>query len=310
MLKKEFLVSSGSELNLRLDIFLTDRIHDLSRSQIKRLIDGGQVKVNGNNQRSSYKLKAEDKVEIEYEIEEPEKIQPEDIPVKTLYSDSHLAVILKPSGMVVHPGTGNQRRTLVNALLHHFPDIKGVGPEDRPGIVHRLDKETSGLMVVARTEVAYIRLQQQFKNKEVGKVYHGIVWGKMPEKKGKIKWPIGRHIKHGERISVKTKKPKEAETHYSVLKEFGECSFLEIKPITGRTHQIRVHLAASGHPLVGDSRYGRRKTKVKYPSLFLFASRLAFTHPQTGDRLEFSSSLPEEMRDFLIKKVTFPKVPP
>jgi len=299
--KKEFLTTPQSGLKQRLDVFLAEKIHELTRSQIQKFIEEKKVKVNGVWKKSSYKLKAGDSVEVEYELEEAEEIQAEEIPIKIVYSDNQLAVLEKPSGMVVHPGAGTRRHTLVNALLYHFPEIKEVGPEERPGIVHRLDKETSGLMVIARTQEAYSELQRQFKKREVKKRYLGLVWGRFPEKKGKISLPIGRHIKHGERISVKTRKPREAETDYSVLKEYKDFSLLEIKPITGRTHQIRVHMAASGHPLVGDSRYGRRKSKTFLPRLFLHASFLSFIHPETGKRIEFFSSLPGDLKDFLDK---------
>lgn len=302
MFKREFLVTSLSGLNQRVDIFLSEKISELTRAQIQKFIEKDQVKVNGSFHKSSYKLKEGDRVEIEYDIVKPKGIQAENIPINVIYSDDHIAVIFKPAGMVVHPGAGNRQGTLVNALLHIFPDIKNVGPEERPGIVHRLDKETSGLMVIARTSESYRKLQQQFKQREVEKLYRGLIWGKMTKKEGRITWPIGRHVKHGERISIKTKKPRAAETCYSVLKEFEEFTLLEIKPITGRTHQIRVHLAASGHPLVGDTRYGRRKVKGGCPGLFLFASFLAFIHTETGERLEFLSPLPEELKDFLDKR--------
>jgi len=297
--KREFLTTLFSGLNQRLDVFLSEKINELTRSQIQRFIEEKRVKVDGAARKSSYKLKSGEKVELEYELATPQEIQPENIPIDVVYSDDHLAIIDKPPGMVVHPGAGMRHRTLINTLLYRFPDLKKVGPEERPGIVHRLDKETSGLMVVARSQKAYDLLQQQFRKREVEKTYLGLVWGIMPEKKGKISWPIGRHVKHGERISVKTKKPREAETHYSVQKEYEELSLLEIKPLTGRTHQIRVHMAASGHPLAGDTRYGRRKSKLSFPRLFLHASCLSFIHPETQEKVEFSSPLPPGLKEFL-----------
>jgi 23S rRNA pseudouridine1911/1915/1917 synthase len=299
--KREFLTTSLSGLNQRLDVFLSERINELTRSQVQRFIEERKVRVNGIARKSSYKLKSGEKVEIEYELVRPPKIKPENVPVNVLYSDDHIAIIDKPSGMVVHPGAGKSHHTLVDSLLYRFPDLKEVGPEERPGIVHRLDKETSGLMVVARNLKAYELLQQQFRKREVEKTYLGLIRGRMPEKKGKISWSIGRHVKHGERISVKTKKPREAETQYSVQKEYEEYSLLEIKPLTGRTHQIRVHMAASGHPLAGDTRYGHRKSKPSFPRLFLHASCLSFIHPETQKRIEFSSPLPQELKSFLEK---------
>lgn len=301
MPRKELLVSSQSGLNERLDVFLSEKIKRLTRSQIQRIIEEKGVKVNGIFRKPSYRLKSGEKVEIEFEIKEPEEVKAEDIPINLIYSDEHVLVINKASGMVVHPGAGNRKHTLVNALLYHFPEIKEIGPKDRPGIVHRLDKETSGLMVVARTLDAYFELQRQFKSREVEKHYLGLVWGRLPNKEGKISLPIGRHIKHGERISVKTKKPREAETRFSVVEEHENFNLLEIRPITGRTHQIRVHLAATGHPLAGDSRYGRRKTKTSLQRLFLHASFLSFIHPGTEKRVEFFSPLPQDLKGFLSK---------
>jgi 23S rRNA pseudouridine1911/1915/1917 synthase len=299
--KKEFFVTSLSGLNQRLDVFLSGKISELTRSQIQKFIGSKRVKVNGEARKSNYTLKEGERVEISYEIAVPEEIQPEDIPLDIIYCDRHILVINKTSGMVVHPGAGHRKHTLVNALLFHFPGIKDIGPEERCGIVHRLDKETSGLMVVARNRDAYKGLQEQFKRREVQKVYLGLVWGRMPEREGKFTWAIGRHVKHGERISVSTKKPREAVTLYSVQKEYGEFTLLEIKPLTGRTHQIRVHLAASGHSLVGDTRYGCRKTKIRVPRLFLHASSLSFIHPETKEVVEFSSPLPEDLQNFLDK---------
>lgn len=296
----KFLIHPQEE-SQRLDLFLSARIEELSRSKIQRLITEGHVFINGHITKPSYKLKAGDKVEMEYETRKTQRIQPENIPLNIIYRDEHILVVDKPSGMVVHPGSGVWKGTLVNALLHHFPDLEGIGPAERPGIVHRLDKETSGVMVVAKSLKAYESLQQQFKDRMVEKIYTGLVFGRTPQKEGVITWSIGRHPKHGERISTKTKKPRTAETHYTVEKELDEFTLLQIKPITGRTHQIRVHLAAAGHPVIGDSRYGRRKIKHKCSRLFLHASYLVFTHPESGKRVEFSAPLPEELAYYLQK---------
>ena len=299
MPKRKFLITSSSGADQRVDAFLSQKIKELSRSQLQKAIEQERVKVNQTIRKSSYKLKEGDKVEIEFELRKPDKVEGEDLPLEIIYKDSHLLVINKPSGIVVHPGAGNKQGTLINALLFHFPQLKGIGPEERPGIVHRLDKETSGVMVVARTLGAYRDLQQQFKRRQVKKVYSGLVWGRMPEKEGLIDWALGRHVKHGQRISVRTKKPRPAETFYTVQEELGNFTLLEIRPVTGRTHQVRVHFAASGHPLVGDVRYGRRKSKIKCPRLFLHASRLSFLHPDTGKKIEFTSPLSEDLKGFL-----------
>jgi 23S rRNA pseudouridine1911/1915/1917 synthase len=301
VLKREFLISPLSGSNQRLDVFLSEKIKELTRSQIQRFIEERRVRVDGKTRKSSYQLKSGEKVEVEYELEMPQEIHAENIPINVLYSDDHLAIIDKPAGMVVHPGAGRRHHTLVNGLLYRFPGIKEIGPEERPGIVHRLDKDTSGVMVVARSQKAYELLQQQFRKREVEKTYLGLVRGRMKAKKGKISWPLGRHVKHGERISVKTKKPRDAETYYSIQKEYEEFSLLEIKPLTGRTHQIRVHLAASGHPLAGDTLYGGRKSKPSFPRLFLHASCLSFIHPETKEKVDFSSALPPELRKILDK---------
>jgi 23S rRNA pseudouridine1911/1915/1917 synthase len=238
---------------------------------------------------------------VEFDLEFPEKpaLLPENIPLKILYEDDHVIALEKPSGLVVHPGAGRRDGTLVNALLYHFPGIGKVGPRDRPGIVHRLDKETSGLMVVARSENVYSKLQRQFKQRMVEKIYLGLVWGKISKQKGTISWAIGRHVKHGERMSVKTKKPRAAETHFEVLRRYRGLTYLEIKPVTGRTHQIRVHLAASGHPIVGDSRYGTKRGKKHCSRLFLHAFRLGFFHPESSERMDFLSPLPDDLERFL-----------
>ncbi len=301
MPKKIFLVTCSSGVNQRLDVFLSERIKELTRSQVQKIVTEKKVKISGIIKKSSFLLREGDRVEIEYELSKPEKIQAENIPFEIHYCDDHIAIIEKPSGMVVHPGAGNRKHTLANALLFRFPELREIGQEDRPGIVHRLDKETSGLMVVARTTKSLTELQQLFRKREVEKLYQGLVWGRMPESKGKINWPIGRHKKHGERISIKTKKPREAETRYSVQKEYEEFTLLHIKPVTGRTHQIRVHMAASGHPVVGDERYGRLKSRKQCPRLFLHASSLSFIHPESKESVEFSSPLPKDLKDFLDK---------
>lgn len=299
MPKKEFLVTADAGVGERLDVFLAGKIKELARSQVQKLIDKNLALVNGRSAKPGYRLRAMDHVEVEYEGEEPGPPVPEDIPVEVLYRDDHIFIVNKPAGMIVHPGAGVRSGTLVNALLFRFPEIRGVGPEDRPGIVHRLDKDTSGVMVAARSVKAYDDLLRQFKNREVEKTYLCLVWGRMPEKEGLISWAIGRHAKHRQRISVKTKKPKEALTFFKVKEEYGEGSLLEVRPRTGRTHQIRVHFAASGHPVVGDRRYGRSVSKVRPARLFLHSHRLAFFHPATGQKVEFSVPLPPEFEEIL-----------
>ena len=303
---REFIVTPEYGENLRLDRFLSEQLEGWSRAQVQGLIAEGRALVDGLQRRSSYKLKVNERIEVDDVLPSKNLLVPENIPLAVIYEDDHLIIIDKSSGMVVHPGAGRQTNTLANALLFHFPEIEGLGPKEKPGIVHRLDKETSGVILVARTPTAYQELLRQFKEREVEKCYIALVWGKMPRKEGTITWAIGRHTKHGERMSVKTNKPRVAETRYRVKKSHEEFTLLDIRPITGRTHQIRVHLAASGHPVVGDSRYGRKKKQSGCPRLFLHAHRLAFTHPSSGEKVSFQSPLPSNLIHFLGKISIYP----
>lgn len=294
MPNKTFLVDSSHE-GSRLDVFLAEKIKDKTRSQLQKNIGRDKVKVSGIPRKSSFILREGDLVELDVDVPEKAALLPENIPLKIFFRDEHVVVLEKPTGMVVHPGAGRQKGTLVNALLHHFPGIRDIGSEGRPGIVHRLDKDTSGVMVIARSEKAYEELHRQFKKRMVDKVYLGLVWGNISRQEGTIQWPVGRHVKHGDRISVKTNKPRSAKTQFEVLRRCQGYTFLEIKPITGRTHQIRVHFAASGHPVVGDTRYGKKKTGGPVSRLFLHAHRLGFFHPDSQDRMDFLSPLPYEL---------------
>lgn len=299
MIKKEYRVADSKGAGERLDAFLCRQMPEMTRSQLRKLILRGLVRISGvaggRAVKPACRLKAGDRIEVEKPPSPPSGIQPEDVRLDILYADEHILVVDKPPGMVVHPGAGVRTGTLVNALVHRYPEVAALGPEDRPGIVHRLDKETSGVMVVARTPAAQASLLGQFKGRDVQKVYLGLVFGRMPVREGTIDWPIGRHVRNGQRFSVKTRKPRTAETRYSVIREFKDASLLEIRPKTGRTHQIRVHLATAGHPIVGDGRYGRRKRDKRFPRLFLHAHRLGFFHPATGEWIEFVSPLAEDL---------------
>lgn len=303
MPNKKYRIKDKSDEGKRIDVYLNESISDLSRSQIQNLIQRGNVLLNQKYPtKPSYHLRYGDMINIQYILPPPLEIYPEKIPLDIVYQDRYLLVINKPSGMVVHPGAGTTKHTLVNALLYHFPEIKKVGSKTRPGIVHRLDKDTSGLMVVARNIKAYESLKDQFKKRVVEKRYRALVWGRYLRDKGIVSWPIGRHIKNGARMSIRTKRPKKSETRFSVNKVFKEFSLLDIKPITGRTHQIRVHMSASGHPIVGDRRYGKKKNKSTIKSrLFLHAYYLSFIHPKNQKRHEFIISLPNELQNILEK---------
>jgi len=297
--EEEFVIIPSHGVDERLDVFLCARIAGLSRAQIQKLIEEGMVCVDGFKKKPSYRLREKERVEVSYSIPQDESVGPEDFPLDVIHVDDHMIVINKPSGMIVHPGTRQRSHTLVNALIFHFPEVAKVGPEDKPGIVHRLDKETSGVILVSRTQRSYIELQKQFKARKVEKLYLGLVWGKVPRAEGEISWAIGRHVKHGGRMSVKSRKPRAAETHYRVKKRFKDLTLLEIRPVTGRTHQIRVHFSASGYPIVGDPRYGRQKSKLKSPRLFLHAHQISVNHPNSGDRVQYTAPLPDDLSSFL-----------
>lgn len=304
MLERKYYISRSFGFGQRLDVFLAAHVRDLTRAQAQKFIDDKKVLINKAASKPGHKLRLGDVIEVELPREEPSYLCPENIPLDVLYSDEHIIVINKPAGLTVHPGAGIQSGTLVNALLFHFPAIKKVGHPERPGIVHRLDKETSGVMVVARSEKAYTELKRQFKAREVEKIYLGLVWGQIQVAEGRIDWALGRHPKHRQRISIRTKKPREALTLYSVKKILDDFTLLEIKPVTGRTHQIRVHFAAAGHPVVGDPRYGGQDRARKFSRLYLHAWRIVFAHPATRILAEFYAPLPPEFQE-----VIHPSVP-
>jgi len=283
----------------RLDVFLAEKAAPLTRSQIRKHIDSGEALVNELKQRPGYRMREGDRVEFVLPVFRPQRLEAENIALQVVHQDEDVVVLEKPSGMVVHPGAGRAQHTLVHALLFHFPEIRDIGPAERPGIVHRLDKETSGLLVVARSPRAYESLREQFNSRQVEKEYTGLVWGRIAKAEGRIHWALGRHARNRERMSIRSRKSRPAETLYRVRQRYADFTLLDIRPITGRTHQIRVHLAASGHPLVGDTRYGRRQGRVRCPRLFLHARHLAFFHPLTGHRVVYSSPLPEDLAVFL-----------
>jgi 23S rRNA pseudouridine1911/1915/1917 synthase len=295
----------------RLDQFLSEINLNLSRSQAKNLIQKHHILLNQNPAKPSAHLRVGDI--ISGTLPQPEflSVKAEPLPLTILYEDSSVIIIDKPSGMVVHPAYGNLSGTLVNALLYHCKDLTGINGVLRPGIVHRLDKDTSGVMVVAKNDDAYHHLARQFKDRTVGKVYLAIVYGKFVEDEGLIDSAIGRHPSERKRMSTRVKKGRMAITHWKKIEELDGFTLLEIFPQTGRTHQIRVHLSSTGHPLLGDPLYGRkgRPKTIHDPVLrecvkrmnrqALHAKRLEFTHPQTGERVQFVSPIPQDMKEVL-----------
>jgi 23S rRNA pseudouridine1911/1915/1917 synthase len=295
----------------RLDQFLSETNLHLSRSQAKHLIQKHRILLNRKPTKPSAHIKAGDTVSGTLPEPSPLSLKPEPIPLTILYEDSSIIVIDKPSGMVVHPAYGNPSGTLVNALLYHCKDLGGINGVLRPGIVHRLDKDTSGVMVVAKEDEAFHQLTKQFKNRTVEKVYFAIVYGRFGQNEGLIDSAIGRHPSERKKMSTRTKKGRTAITRWKKLEEFDSCTLLEIFPQTGRTHQIRVHLSSIGHPLLGDPLYGRkgRPGAIHDPALkecvkkmnrqALHAQRLEFNHPRTGERVQFVSPIPQDMKEVL-----------
>lgn len=304
MPKAEFTVGAGPSVGKRLDVFLAERLTFLTRTQVRKAIDEGGARVGGRVAKPGHRLRLDDQVVLDYEIPDLEpRLLPESIPLKVIYKDADVILIDKPAGLVVHPGAGHASGTLANALIHHFPEVALIGSEERPGIVHRLDKDTSGVMVAARSPRAFASLVQQFKKRIVWKTYLGLAWGRVAASEGRLNWPLGRHPKEGQRISIRARSPKKAETFFEVQRVFKDTTLLEIRPVTGRTHQIRVHMAAAGHPLVGDPIYGRKKEGGRYPRLFLHAHTLSFLHPATGERLTFASPLPPDLEAVIAQEL-------
>jgi 23S rRNA pseudouridine1911/1915/1917 synthase len=283
---------TADKLGVRLDKFIGDRCPELSRTQAQKLIGDGCITVNGKMGKASLKLNIGDNVNIVIPPAPPSPLSPEAIPLHILYEDDDLLVIDKTAGLTVHPAPGHPGHTLVNAILAHYPHLADISDSLRPGIVHRLDKDTSGLMVVAKNSSAQQDLAGQFKAHLVSKSYLVLVKGQLTPERGAIDAAIGRDPHNRKRMAVVTE-GREARTEYQVINYIGKHTLLEVRPRTGRTHQIRVHLAAIGFPVVGDKIYG-----VKSPFLarqFLHASRLGFTHPTTGQYVEFTSDLPADL---------------
>ncbi|HHY46164.1 MAG TPA: RluA family pseudouridine synthase [Firmicutes bacterium] len=283
----------------RLDVYVASRLEvpqgSLSRSTVQRLIDSGNIVVNGRPCRPSYRVRAGDVISGLVPPPEEPHADPEDIPIDILYEDSDIIVVNKPRGMTVHPGAGNPSGTLVNALLAHCGDLSGVGGVMRPGIVHRLDKDTSGVMVVAKNDASHLELSRQFKAREVHKTYIALVRGAVDPPEGTISSMIGRHPVHRKKMAVTEHGGKPAVTRYRTIERLPGYTLLEVHPETGRTHQIRVHLAWVGHPVAGDSLYGGRDPRLPISGQALHAASLEFRHPRTGRRMRFCAPLPDDM---------------
>jgi 23S rRNA pseudouridine1911/1915/1917 synthase len=299
--------ASGS--GIRLDVFLAEHLPGCSRSLAGQLITSRQFKVNGQIRKPSYRLKADDIVSGHIPAPQPSEFQAEPIPLEILYEDAHILAINKPPGLVVHPAPGHRSGTLVNGLMYHCPDLGPIGSEIRPGIVHRLDKDTSGTLVVAKNAAALEHLAAQFKSRSVRKDYLALVYGEMTADSGTIRMPIGRHPVDRKRMSTRSRRGREAETGWRVARRLGGFTLLELRLKTGRTHQIRVHCAAIHRPIVGDAVYGRSKPPSGAADLqallagvgrqMLHAWRLDIDHPRTGERLRFESPLPEDMEHLI-----------
>ena len=286
----------------RLDVFLSNCLPDISRSRLKKLIEDDRVKVNSKSRPAGYKIRSKEKIEVEIPPVEPIKTASENIPLNIIFEDEYMLTINKPPGMVVHPAPGHSTGTLVNALLHHCNDLSGIGGVERPGIVHRLDKETSGLVLVAKTEAAHKALAVQFKKREIQKEYLTFVKGNVKKDKGSIKSLIGRHKTNRKKMVAGVKDGRSACTHYEVLQRFKNFTYLKVRPETGRTHQIRVHLASMNYPVIGDKLYGGKNTNfetLKMDRHALHARHLELKHPIMDKLLSLSAPLPIDMANIL-----------
>ncbi|PIQ88295.1 MAG: RNA pseudouridine synthase [Candidatus Omnitrophica bacterium CG11_big_fil_rev_8_21_14_0_20_42_13] len=304
---KEYIFEVEDGEFQRLDMYLVRRFSEeggaLSRARLQKLIHDGQVLLNDAPVKAHHKIKAYDKIKVIIKDGPEHKLKAQDIPLEIIYEDDDVILINKQRGLIVHPGAGNPDGTLVNALLFHCRNLSSIDP-NRPGIVHRLDKDTAGIMVIAKNDAAHMSLSRQFAAHSIKRIYIALVLGRVEFDEGAIDLPIGRHPFNREKMSVNFKdEAREALTRYKVLKRYKEFTYLSLMPQTGRTHQLRVHMASLGHPILGDVIYGRKhkaaeglKEKL---NLALYAKYLGFIHPATGKFMEFEHSLPEDMQDIL-----------
>jgi 23S rRNA pseudouridine1911/1915/1917 synthase len=305
--RTEVLTIEHSLPSERLDTFLRGKFPAVSRGAIQRLIEHGDIRVNGRTVKPTHTPRAGEQVEVHWPEARPAEAQPEAMPLDIIYEDDALLVLNKPPGLVVHPAAGHEEHTLVNALLHHCAgQLSGIGGVARPGIVHRLDKETSGCLVVAKSDETHLALSTQFATRKVEKIYHAILCGELPRDRGEIHAAIARHPSHRKRMAVDDDLGREARTGYQVLERLRGATVVEALLHTGRTHQIRVHFQFLGFPLVGDATYGSRQnqrlaelTNYTAARQMLHSCRLAFIHPRTGKRVSFEAPRPEDFLDAL-----------
>jgi len=287
----------------RLDIFVTENLEGVSRATVQNLIKAGQILVNGQPFKASYHLREGEEVEVELPEPQAVAIEAQNIPLDIIYQDEDLVIVNKPKGMVVHPAHGNWDHTMVNALLYHIKDLSGINGELRPGIVHRLDKDTSGVMVVAKSDSAHRSLAEQIKVHSIKREYTALVHGVIKENLGTIDAPIGRSKLDRKKMAV-VKDGRTAVSDYEVMQRFGNYTLVKVSLMTGRTHQIRVHFAHIKHAVVGDPLYGTTKKHFDLESQALHAHRLGFKHPRSGEYMEFTSPLPQYFEDILTKLTT------
>ena len=301
MRRLEFLVDSNHKAR-RLDVFLSESQDEFSRSRLKKLIEQSHVLVNNSPVQAKHKLKIGDKVIVNISVPSVSEVEAESVPLKIIYEDEAMLAVNKPAGMVVHPAPGHERGTLVNALLNHCSDLSGIGGVERPGIVHRLDKDTSGVVLVAKNEIAHRVLANQFKNRKIRKTYLALVRGVVKPASGIIETSIGRHKTNRKKMAANSNQGRQAETRYEVLETLGHFSYLRLFPKTGRTHQIRVHLASIHHPILGDKLYGGIITGpyLKIPRQALHAHRIEIIHPISEKPLVFEAPVPPDIDNYLM----------
>lgn len=293
-------INAENNRGQRIDVFLSEKLDGMSRSRVQKLIEQGHITVGDGTVRANYKVRKNDCIRVEIPDAGAVEIKAENIPLDIVYEDDCMLVVNKPQGMVVHPAAGNYDGTLVNALMAYCGDtLSGINGEIRPGILHRIDKDTSGLLLVAKNDTAHIGLSEQIKRHSLTREYLALVHGNIKNDSGTIDAPIGRDEKDRKKMTITQKNSRNAVTHYSVLERFGKYTFIKCRLETGRTHQIRVHMSKNGHPVVGDKVYGVKKEEFSLNGQLLHAYRVGFIHPVTGEYMEFSREVPDYFEDVL-----------